>query len=161
MEALAQAIEGGAIYTWVTSTFWLWPLMEILHFLGLSLLMGALIVIDLRLLGFFRKMDIRATHSLLPWVFIGFGMNLVTGVLFFFGDPFRYAMHTGFQIKMVLVVIAGLNALWYYFKLHSAMDSWTADIDPPVVAKVIAAISLVTWTGVLLLGRLIPYVSTG
>lgn len=161
MEVLAQSIEGGTIYTWVTSTYWLWPLLEILHFLGLSLLLGALIIIDLRMAGFFRGIDIRATHSLLPWVFVGFTLNLVTGVLFFYGDPFRYAMHTGFQIKMGLVVLAGLNALWYWWKLHPVIDSWAPDIDPPPLAKAIALISLVTWAGVLLMGRLIPYVSTG
>ena len=161
MEALAQSIDGGAIYTWVVSNFWLWPIMEILHFIGLSLLLGALIVIDLRMIGFFRGMDIRATHALLPWVFVGFALNLVTGVLFFFGDPFRYASHTGFQLKMILVVIAGLNALWYYWKIHPAMHDWDADTDPPGLAKIIASISLVTWTGVLLLGRWIPYISTG
>jgi hypothetical protein len=161
MESLAQSIEGGAIYTWVTSTYWLWPLMEIIHFIGLSLLLGALIIIDLRLMGFFRGINIRATHSMLPWVFVGFAMNLITGILFFFGDPFRYAGHTGFQIKMALVVLSGLNALWYYWKLHPVMNSWEPDGDTPPLAKTIAFISLATWTGVLLLGRLIPYVSTG
>lgn len=161
MESIAQAIEGGVIYTMVTSTFWLWPVLEILHFLGLSLLLGALIIIDLRLLGFFRGMDVKATHALLPLVFLGFTLNLVTGVLFFFGDPFRYATHTGFQLKMLLVVVAGLNALWYYWKLHPVMHNWQPDTKPPGFAKVIASVSLVSWTGVLLLGRLIPYMSTG
>lgn len=161
MEALAQSIDGGAISTWVTSTYWLWPVMEIVHFIGLSLLLGALIVIDARMIGFFRGLDIRATHALLPWVFFGFALNLITGILFFFGDPFRYAGHTGFQIKMILIVIAGLNALWYYWKIHPAMHDWEADSNPPMLAKVIASISLLVWTGVLLLGRLIPYVSTG
>ena len=161
MESIAESIAGGAISTWVISSYWLWPFMEIIHFIGLSLLLGALIIIDLRMMGFFRNIDIRATHSMLPWVFAGFAMNLVTGVLFFFGDPYRYAGHTGFQIKMGLIVLAGLNALWYYWKLHPVIHSWQADGDTPPLAKTIALISLVTWTGVLLLGRLIPYVSTG
>ena len=55
MEAFAQSIEGGVIYTWVTSVYWLWPLMETIHFIGLSLLLGGLIVIDGRLAGFFPR----------------------------------------------------------------------------------------------------------
>ena len=51
MEAFAQSIEGGVVYTWVTSIYWLWPLMETLHFIGLSLLLGGLIVIDTRMAG--------------------------------------------------------------------------------------------------------------
>ena len=135
--------------------------METIHFIGLSLLLGGLIIIDARLAGFFRGVNIAATHKLLPWVFIGFGLNLTTGVLFFFGDPMRYAVNWGFQLKMVLVVIAGLNALWFWFKINPVMHSWEPDVDPPGVAKLIAWISLVTWTGVLLCGRLIPYVGTG
>ena len=161
MESLAEKIEGGAINMWVIGDPWIWPIMEILHFLGLSILLGALLIIDLRMLGYFRGVDIRVTHALLPWVFVGFALNLVTGVLFFFGDPFRYAVHTGFQLKMVLIIFAGLNAAWYYWKLHPVIGTWDADCNPPAVAKTIAVLSLVTWTAVLLLGRLIPYVSTG
>jgi hypothetical protein len=116
-ESLVSWIEGGTLNTWVLGSSWIWPTMETLHFVGLALLLGSLLIIDLRLAGFFRQIDIRATHKLLPWVFIGFGLNLVTGVLFFFGDPGRYAINIGFQIKMILVLIAGLNALWFYWKI--------------------------------------------
>lgn len=161
MEAFAQSIEGGIVYTWVTSIFWLWPLMETLHFIGLSLLLGGLIVIDTRMAGLFRGLNIAATHKLLPWVFIGFGINLTTGVLFFFGDPMRYAVNWGFQVKMVLVVIAGLNALWFWFRLNKDMHALEPNADTSTEAKVVAWISLASWTGVLLFGRLIPYVGTG
>jgi hypothetical protein len=161
MEAFAQSIEGGIVYTWVTSIFWLWPLMETLHFIGLSLLLGGLIIIDTRMAGFFRGLNITATHKLLPWVFVGFGINLTTGVLFFFGDPMRYAVNWGFRVKMVLVVIAGLNALWFWVRLNKPMHSWEPHGDTPGEAKLVAWISLVAWTGVLLFGRLIPYVGTG
>ena len=136
-------------------------MLEILHFIGLSLLLGALLVIDLRMIGFFRSIDIRATHALLPWVFVGFALNLVTGILFIFGDPLRYAVHAGFRLKMALILIAGVNALWYAWKIHPKMQNWGADEVPPALAKVVASLSLVVWTGVLLLGRLIPYVSSG
>jgi hypothetical protein len=161
MEAFAQSIEGGVVYTWVTSIFWLWPLMETLHFIGLSLLLGGLIVIDTRMAGFFRSVNIAATHKLLPWVFIGFGINLTTGVLFFFGDPMRYAVNWGFQVKMILVVMAGLNALWFWVRLNKDMHSLEPNADTSAEAKAVAWVSLVCWTGVLLFGRLIPYVGTG
>jgi hypothetical protein len=161
LEAFAQSIVGGPVYTWVTSIYWLWPLMEIIHFIGLSLMLGALIVTDLRLAGFIRVISLRGTHALLPWIFIGFGLNLVTGVLFFFGDPMRYSMNTGFLIKMVLVLIAGLNALWFLWKLQPIVDQLSDEDDTPTLIKVVAFTSLICWFGVLLLGRLIPYVSTG
>lgn len=160
-ENIVTWIEGGAVNTWVLGSSWIWPTMEVLHFIGLSLMLGALLIIDLRLAGLFRRINIAATHRILPWVFVGFTLNLVTGLLFFFGDPARYSINIGFQIKMLLVLLAGLNALWFYWKIDPIMHTWAPDADTPVLAKTIAWISLGTWTGVLLLGRLIPYIGTG
>ena len=161
LESFAQSIVGGTLNTFVEDTYWLWPLMEIIHFMGLSFLLGALIVIDLRMAGHFRALDPAATHKLLPWVFIGFFMNLITGILFFYGDPLRYSVNIGFQIKMILVMIAGLNALVYYWKIDPVMHTWDRDTTPTPLVRTVAYTSLATWTGVLLLGRLIPYVGTG
>lgn len=161
MENFVQAIEGSAINELVLGSAWAWPIMEILHFIGLSLLLGALLIIDLRLAGFFRKINIAATHKLLPWVFAGFGINLTTGILFVLGDPYRYTANIGFWWKMTLVGVAGLNALWFWWKINPVMQSWEPHADTPALAKVIAWVSLGSWFGVLLLGRLIPYIGTG
>lgn len=161
LETFAESIVGGALNTWVQETFWLWPLMEIIHFIGLSMLLGALIVIDLRMAGHFKALNPAATHKLLPVVFIGFLMNLITGILFFYGDPLRYSVNIGFQIKMVLVILAGLNALLYYWKINPVMHTWDKDSKPTTLARSVAYTSLGAWFGVLLLGRLIPYVGTG
>ena len=161
MDALVQAIEGGAINNWILSSYWLWPVLEIIHFIGLSLLLGAMLIVDLRLAGYLRQIDITATHRLLPWATFGFLLNLATGTLFFLGDPARYSINIGFQFKMVLVLIAGLNALWFIWKINPRVPSWDANGDTPTEAKVVAVLSLVAWFGVLLLGRLIPYVGTG
>lgn len=160
-ESIVSWTGSTALNAWVMGSSWIWPTMETLHFVGLTLLLGSLLIIDLRLAGFFRQISIAATHKLLPWVFIGFGINMTTGILFFFGDPGRYAINIGFQIKMVLVLIAGLNALWFYWKINSVMKTWEPAGDTPVIAKTIAWVSLGTWFSVLILGRLIPYVGTG
>jgi hypothetical protein len=161
MQAFVQAVEGTAINEWILSSVWAWPIMEILHFMGLSLLLGSLLVIDLRMAGFFRRINIVATHKMLPWVFIGFGINLVTGILFLMGDPARYTANIGFRWKMFLVLIAGLNALWFWIKINPVMKTWEPHGDTPAIAKVIAWVSLGSWFGVMLLGRLIPYIGTG
>ena len=62
---------------------------------------------------------------------------------------------------MALVLIAGLNALWFYWKINPVMNSWSPNGDTPALAKTIAFVSLGAWAGVLLLGRLIPYIGTG
>lgn len=161
MGAFAESIVGGSLNTWIQATYWLWPVMEISHFIGLSLLLGGLLVIDLRMAGHFRSFDPVATHRLLPFVLIGFGINLLTGILFFYGDPMRYSVNIGFQIKMGLVLLAGLNAALYYWKVSPIMQGWDAATPSPPIAKFVAYTSLAVWAGVLLCGRLIPYVGTG
>jgi len=146
---------------WILNTAWAWPMFETFHFFGLCILLGALLIIDLRMMGLFRGMSVQATHQLLPLVFVGFGINLLTGIFFLFGDPNRYVINIGFQIKMVLVFLAGLNAVWFYLKINGPMHTWGSHDDVPTQAKIVGFLSLFLWFGVLLLGRLIPYVGTG
>lgn len=161
MESLVSRIENTALNDWVLGSAWVWPTLEILHFIGLSLLLGSLVIADLRLAGFVRQLSIDGMLRLLPVSLIGFLINLGTGVLFVVGDPGRYFANVGFRIKMLLVVMAGLNLLWFYWKISPAMRTWDAHGDTPALAKIIAFISIGIWTGVLLLGRLIPYIGTG
>jgi len=149
------------LYYFMTSDPWTWPTMETLHFFGMSLLLGSLLVIDLRLMGFFKRISIHTAHKLLPYAFIGFGINLVTGVLFYFGDPWRYTINISFRIKMLLIILAGVYALLFYLLIDKKMPSWEAHGGTPGLAKVIGASSLGLWFGVLILGRLIPYLGTG
>jgi len=161
LESIAASLVGTPLNQWIQETYWFWPVLEITHFIGLSLLLGGLIIIDLRLAGHIKSLGLTATHQLLPFVILGFGLNLVTGILFFYGDPMRYAINIGFQIKMVLVLIAGLNAALYYWKIHPVTHTWNAQADSPPIAKFVAYASLAVWAGVLICGRLIPYVGTG
>jgi hypothetical protein len=140
---------------------WTWPIMETLHFIGLCMLLGGLLVIDLRLLGYNRLIPTVASHDILPIVYTGLAINTLTGVLFFIGDPHRYFVNISFQIKMLLVVLAGLNALWFQFKLSPRIDALPAGGALPGEARVAGALSLGLWFGVLILGRLIPYLGTG
>lgn len=161
IEILVQFLESSMLNNWILSTAWLWPSLEIIHFVGLSLLLGSMLIIDVRLAGFVKAMNIMATHRLLPLAGVGFFINLITGMLFFVGDPARYVVNIGFQIKMLLILIAGLNALWFALKISPVIMNWDPYGDTPFLAKLIAYISLISWVGVLLLGRLIPYVGSG
>jgi len=140
---------------------WTWPIMETLHFIGLCMLLGGLLVIDLRLLGYNRLIPTVASHDILPIVYTGLAINTLTGILFFIGDPHRYFVNISFQLKMLLVVLAGLNALWYQFKLSPRIDALPAGGVLPAEARVAGILSLGLWFGVLILGRLIPYLGTG
>jgi hypothetical protein len=161
MQALIDWLRQSALNEALMDSAWAWPLLEILHFMGLSLLLGALIVFDLRMCGLFAAMPVTALRSLPRQMIAGFIINMTSGVLFFVGDPGRYAINIGFQVKMLLVLLAGINALWFMHKFGAALPGWQATGDVPRPARVLAMVSLLTWIGVLLLGRLIPYVGTG
>ena len=102
IEALTEEMMASNLTQWIQATYWLWPILEIFHFFGLTLLMGGLIIVDLRMIGFFSDIGLEEVKKLLPLVIFGFLLNLITGVLFLFGDPSRYSINIGFQIKMIL-----------------------------------------------------------
>lgn len=160
----------GSLYDWMESTpinevvmyyRWSWPTLETLHFLGLCLLIGAVLIMDLRLIGFQRMIPLRAVHSLMPVALAGFAINLITGLGFLFGDPRLYVINYAFWVKMVLVVLAGLNFLLFLFKVEPTLARLGPHDATPMSAKAVGTASLVFWFGVLLYGRLLPYLGTG
>lgn len=151
----------GVADTWLGNlmrdVWWMWPLMENLHFFGLCAMFGALMVIDLRVLGMARTIPIAPTLNLIPVAIAAFTINLVTGIAFYCGDPFRYTFNSAFLWKMGLIVIAGVNALWFWFGEHKKLSRLGAGDDTDMQAKLIAALSLALWVVIIILGRLIPY----
>lgn len=136
---------------------WAFPFCEAIHFVGLCLLMGSIAMIDLRLLGFARGMPVTVVHQLLPWAWIGFTINLVTGTYFFLMQPSFYYTNTAFRIKLILMLLAGANALWFELSANRQMDSWPEGADIPGQVKVMASMSLVLWVAVICFGRFIMY----
>lgn len=150
-------IEGLWLSEMMRALPWAFPICEALHFVGLCLLMGSLAIIDLRLLGFARSMSVRVIHQLLPWAWIGFTINLITGILFLLTDPLSYYSNGAFRIKMVLILLAGANALWFQLRVNRELDTWPEAADAPGRVKVMAGASLVLWVAVICFGRFIMY----
>lgn len=161
MDAILNWMQSTALSGFVVGYSWTWPTLEILHFTGMCLLFGAILIMDLRLLGFQKLVTADAVHQLVPYAIIGFAINITTGILFLFGDPFRYAANISFQIKMVLVLLAGINALVYSYKVEPLMKASGPDGEYPYLAKTVGLASIVLWLGVISFGRLIPYLGTG
>jgi hypothetical protein len=136
---------------------WIWPFLESLHFIGMCLLFGALLVMDLRLMGWEKGSAIVDTDKLAPIVLAGFGINLITGVLFVFGDPHRYFVSIAFYFKMSLIILAALNLVYYKLRIAPLLFNVGSGEDPPTIARISGTLSLVLWLGVICFGRLIPY----
>ena len=136
---------------------WAFPISEAIHFVGLVILMGSVVVMDLRLLGFARGLPVRVIHTLLPWAWVGFTINLITGTMFFATLPTFYYPNMSLRIKVVLLLLAGLNALWFQLTVSKDIDSWPDDVDVPGQVKLIAGTSLALWIAILCFGRFIMY----
>ena len=147
---LSWAARGG--YPWV------WPACETLHFIGMALLVGIVGLLDLRMLGFVKGLPIAPLNRLLPWGIAGFVLNLMTGSIFFAGDPFQYIHNTVFWAKMLFVMLAGANVCVFYLTdLSRQVDAVKAGEDAPRAARWVAAVSLFLWIGVMYFGRMLPF----
>jgi uncharacterized membrane protein len=136
---------------------WGWPASETAHFVGLCLLFGVVLLIDLRMLGFLKGISFSALHRLLPWGVLGFGVNVATGMLFFVGAPPNfYVTNPVFFWKLALILVAGANAM--YFTVFE--QAWTlgAGDTPPMAAKVAAASGIFLWVGVIFCGQMLPFI---
>src|ERR1700689_3088502 len=152
------ATEGTLALTvrdFVTNTPWMWPTCETLHFVGLSLLVGVVFVVDLRVLGIMKGVSFAYLHRLLPWAALGFGLNVLTGMLFFVGIPGQYTKNPAFYWKIGLAMLAGLNAL--YFTVLDEPWSLGPGEDAPLTAKFAAASAMVLWVGVMYYGSMLPF----
>jgi uncharacterized membrane protein len=146
---------GRELGAFVVSTKWMWPTCETLHFIGLSLLFGVAALVDLRMLGMLKSVPFHALHRMLPWGILGFGLNAITGMLFFVGAPQQYTQNTVFKWKLVFMMLTGLNVL--YFTVLDEPWVLGAGEDAPLTAKAVAASALVLVLGVLYCGRMLPF----
>ena len=145
-----------AIKQFVLTNPWVWPTCETLHFVGMSLMFGVLMIVNLRLVGAMNGMSYASVHRLLPLGILGFGINFVTGMMFFIGAPEQYIDNVSFHWKMILLGLAGLNFL--FLTVFDGAWRLAPGEDPPLLDKVIAASALCLSIGVMYFGRMLPFI---
>jgi hypothetical protein len=124
---------------------WSWPLVESVHFTGLTLLFGSIAAWDLRLLGFAKHVPLSDFHRLIPFAIVGFAINAVSGTFFLMTYPDQYIYNPAFHLKMLCVLLAGANAATFY--LHAR----------PWIARLNGAVSIALWVTVIVCGRMITF----
>ena len=153
---LVRTFAGATSVRRLMHSVWMWPIAESLHFIGLTLLVGAIVFFDLRMLGVGRRIPIRAMHRLIRWGLVGYAINVVTGAMFLMSEPDQYVYNRAFHFKLLFMAVAGLNAgMFYLTSYHRVAESDT--FDAPRSAKVIAAVSVCMWLGVIVAGRLLTF----
>ena len=143
----------------VRDVYWLFSALEIVHFMALCVLFGAILVIDLRVLGFNRRMPQDVILQFIRVALIAFVFAFASGLGFFCSAPLDYWPNPSFRIKMLLIVAAGVNAVWFAVMARRA-GAAASDVPAPIGARISAGLSLVLWLGVIVLGRLLPYTGT-
>lgn len=137
----------------------MYPLVESAHVLTLCLFVGMAVLLDLRLIGLtLRRVPVsEVTARLFPWMIAGFIAMVITGILLFYAIPVRSYQSIWFRIKMIMLVLAGLNAWLFQIGAHRRAAEWDLDALPPRAARIAGVLSLVLWAGIIVSGRMIAY----
>jgi hypothetical protein len=152
-------LEGLAWTTALRESPFGYPLLETSHVACIVVFAGLVITMDLRLVGlaFTQAPVAQIQQRLLPWQIGTFVPSAATGILLFCVDPLRYYKNAFFLAKLVLLVLAGLNALAFHFKTsRKPADGWDQDSSVIATARLAGAASLLLWSLTIISGRLIP-----
>ncbi len=153
---------------WVSETKWsialleslyMYPWIESAHVLSICFFIGILLFVDLRLMGVaFTKLPISEMNKkVLPWSLFGFSLMMLTGFLLFYAIPVRSYQNIFFRFKVILILLAGLNAFLFHRQMKVEGMIWDEGKSIPKSVHLKAAVSLVLWSGVIISGRMIAY----
>lgn len=159
MDALAgfaEALEALSFGIWAARSAWAYPVANVVHVLGLVLLLGGIGLVDLRLLGAFRSLPLPAlSAALTPLAVAGLLLIVASGLTMFAADASAMAASGTFRQKLVLIAIALANAAAFRLAFGGRVAEWTS--APPFAARAMALASLLLWTAVAVFGRMIAY----
>ena len=151
-------LEGTAVAEAIRTSVWMYPALECAHYIGIAFLVGGIMLIDLRLLGLAKALPIRSMIGLLPWVWGGFLINVASGALIFIYGATNFGTNSSFWLKMIFMVLAGINALIFTVAAARSGSEWLETGSVPVFVKTVATASLVLWLCVVTTGRWMAYI---
>ena len=143
--------------TYTNDHSWVWPASETIHFIGMALLFGVALMVNLRMLGVMKSIPFHALHRLLPLGILGFVLNVVSGMVFFISNPPLYFLNPAFVAKIAVLLLAGIGLI--YFTLFDKPWAVDANQDAPLSSKLVAASTMCLLLGVMYFGRILPFVS--
>jgi hypothetical protein len=153
LESTAPAIA-------ISESAWLFPGIECVHVLAITLVVGSITMVDLRLLDLnLRERPVgELIAEVLPWTWASFAVAVCSGALLFSSNATKYWGTVPFRAKMLLLALAGLNMLVFHATIHRSVGVWGRQRPLPRAAKISGGVSLGLWIGVVTLGRWIGFV---
>jgi hypothetical protein len=156
---ICQLIQGSALSTWIRESLWAFATIETVHVIAMATMVGTIAAVDLRLLGMaFRSRPVtEIAQAVLPLTWIAFALAAVTGPMLFASHAVKYFGNWPFRVKLCLLAMAGANMLIFHLTTYRGVSAWDRAPWPPTGARIAAAMSMLTWMGVIVSGRLIGF----
>ena len=159
LQHICQIIYDSQIGTAIRESEYAFSVIESVHVLAITLLVGTIAVLDLRLLGLvFRSIPVtRVARTVFPLTWSGFAVMLISGVLLFWAEAAKNYSNPAFRVKLVLLVLVGLNPLIFHSTVYQRVHEWELLERSPWRARGAALASLTLWAGIIVAGRAIAY----
>lgn len=140
-------------------SLFMYPLIESIHVWALTVFVGFAAALDVRLLGWsMKRMPVsEVARRLLPWMTAGFVVMVISGVLLFYAIPVRSYQSVWFRMKLILLVLAGLNAWVFHANIWRSVTDWDLTPEMPPRARFAGGASLLLWAAIIFSGRMIAY----
>jgi hypothetical protein len=153
-----QWLENTSLSLAIRQSLWLYPGLEIIHIIGITLLVGAAFMFDFRLLGFSAYLPvIGLADHLLPWSRRGLALVIPSGILLFITNALALSTDPTFWLKMSLLLLAGINVGIFHWVTFRSPATWNERMATPTGAKIAALASIILWIAVITCGRLLAY----
>lgn len=152
-------VENWPISWEIGGTAW-FPFLESIHVIAAAMVVGSILMVDLRLLGLAatRYSITTLSKELVPWSWGAFVVATITGLGMFITRAASHVVNPAFQWKIVLLVLAGLNMAYFHFRVYKQIAQWDTLVATPTQLKIIGGMSLFLWSGVMLAGRWVGHI---
>jgi hypothetical protein len=156
---VCQWINDTTLATSIRESDLVYPIIETIHVLAIALLVGTVAIVDLRLLGIVLKRErvSRIAGQVLPLTWAGFVAMFVSGGLLFLAQASKSYANPVFRIKMLLLVLVGVNPLVFHSTIYRSVGTWDDAPATPGRARLAAVLSIILWSGIIVAGRAIAY----
>lgn len=157
-----QWIYGTPVSISIRESIWVYPILNVLHCVGILAVAGTIAVVDLRLLGFgMRRAPVSSVVAqVLPFTLSGFLFMAFTGSLLAWSEPLRLYRSLFFPWKLAFLALAGLNALFFHYRIYRGVGAWDSASLTPARARLAGVVSIVCWISVIAAGRAVGYETT-
>jgi uncharacterized membrane protein len=159
IDAFLKSVEATRFATTIRDSIWMFPIIESIHVISFTLVVGTIAIIDLRLLGLAstQRSFQRMSSEILKWTWAAFIVTVATGLTMFTTNAQIYYHNPFFRAKMVLLVLAGVNMAIFELTAGRTIHNWDKAPSAPRVGKAVAVLSLALWIGIIFMGRIIGF----